>query len=67
LRETGRVAAILGKFMTIHSTVGIVLLSLASGAAIAGAVNAVPEPGILELLSIGALVGLVVGIRKRRK
>ena len=51
--------------MKIHSVLGIVLLSLVSGSAFAGA--AVPEPGILELLSIGAVAALVVALRKRRK
>jgi PEP-CTERM motif-containing protein len=51
--------------MKIRSALGIVLLSLVSGAAFAGV--SVPEPGILELLSIGAVAAVVVALRKRRK
>ena len=54
--------------MKMHSTLVILLLSLASGAAFAGEPPpAISEPGILELLSIGAVAALVVAIRKRRK
>jgi hypothetical protein len=54
--------------MKIHSTLGILLLSLASGAAFAGVPDfQVPEPGVLELLSIGAVAAVVVAMRKRRK
>ena len=54
----------------MHSALGILLLSLASGAAFAGIATdfqTVPEPGILGLLSIGAVAAVVVAIRKRRK
>ena len=52
----------------MHSTFAILLLSLASGAALAGLPpSPVSEPGMLELLSIGAVAALVVAIRKRRK
>ena len=55
--------------MKLQSVMGSILLMLASGVAYAGAVppTAVPEPGILELLSVGAVIGLVVAIRNRRK
>jgi hypothetical protein len=54
--------------MKMRSMFGILLLSLASSAAFAGVVDfQVPEPGVLELLSIGAVAAVVVAIRKRRK
>jgi hypothetical protein len=43
------------------------LLSLISGTAVAGGTVQLPEPGVLELLAVGAVVGVVVAIRKRRK
>ena len=52
--------------MKVYSILGILLLSLASGAVFAG-VPSVPEPGILELLAVGAVAAVVVAIRKRRK
>jgi hypothetical protein len=56
--------------MKMRSVLGILLLSLISGAAFAGVPNDfqnVPEPGILELLSIGAVAAVIVALRKRRK
>jgi hypothetical protein len=53
--------------MKMRSLFEILLLSLASGAAFAGAPPTVPEPGILELLAVGAVVAVVVAMRKRRK
>ena len=57
--------------MKMRSVLGILLLSLISGAAFAGRpitdLQDVPEPGILELLSIGAVAAVVVALRKRRK
>ena len=54
--------------MKMRSMFAVLLLSLASGAAFAGVVDfQVPEPGILELLSIGAVGAVVVAMRKRRK
>ena len=52
--------------MNARSILGILLLWLASGMAVAGA-TAVPEPGVLELLAIGAVAGVAMVIRKRRK
>jgi hypothetical protein len=53
--------------MKMRSMFQILLLSLASGAAFAGAPPTVPEPGTLELLAIGVVAAVVVAIRKRRK
>jgi hypothetical protein len=52
--------------MKMNSTLGILILSLASGMAFAGVVQ-LPEPGMLELLAVGAVAAVVVAIRKRRK
>lgn len=52
--------------MKPHSLVPIALLSLVPAAAFAGA-TAVPEPGILELLAISAVVGIALAVRGRRK
>ena len=35
--------------------------------AFAGAVNPIPEPGVLELLAVGAVAGAIVWARGRRK
>ena len=42
------------------------LVALTAGAANAG-FSAVPEPGVMELLALGAVVAVIVGIRKRGK
>jgi PEP-CTERM motif len=52
--------------MNARSILGMLLLSLVSNAAWAG-VAQVPEPGVLELLAIGAVAGVAIAIRKRRK
>lgn len=52
--------------MNLKSVIATLVLSLASGAAFAGPVT-IPEPGVIELLGIGAVAALVVAIRKRRK
>jgi hypothetical protein len=59
----------MGGDMKVRSVFGILLLSLTAVAsfAVAGDFQPVPEPGILELLSIGAVAAVVVAIRKRRK
>jgi len=49
-----------------RSILVILLLSLASGPVFAG-FQALPEPGIVELLAIGAVAGVAIAIRKRRK
>ncbi len=33
----------------------------------AGSVNPIPEPGVLELLAVGAVAGAIVWARNRRK
>ena len=53
--------------MNIRSKFALLLLALASGTAVAGVPNQLPEPGVLELLAIGAVVGVAIAIRKRRK
>ena len=55
--------------MNVRSTLAmllLLLLSLLSSMAWAGTTS-VPEPGVLELLGIGAAVGIAIAIRKRRK
>jgi len=52
--------------MNARARLGLLLLSLSSSMAWAG-VGSVPEPGVLELLAIGAVVGVAIAIRKRRK
>jgi len=49
------------------SAVATALLSLASTNVLALQVAPLPEPGVLELLSIAAIAGLVITIRNRRK
>jgi hypothetical protein len=46
---------------------GSLLLTFASTSAYAITAIPVPEPGVLELLAVGALAMIVVGIRQRRK
>jgi hypothetical protein len=55
-----------GGSMNAGSTLALVLLSLVSFPASAGFTQ-VPEPGVLELLAIGAVAGVAIAIRKRRK
>ena len=45
---------------------GLGVLALASTAASAGSVH-LPEPGSFELLALGGVVALVIGLRKRFK
>ena len=51
-------------FVRIAASVGAVLVP---GLAWAGLSNAVPEPGMFELLSLGGVVAVVIGVRNRRK
>jgi len=53
----------------VRSAIGVLLLSMMAGAALAGAgdFQVIPEPGILELLALGGVVAAVVGLRNRRK
>jgi hypothetical protein len=53
--------------MSKRFVLGTVLLLLASGSAAGSNPILIPEPGILELLSIGAVVAVVAAIRGRRK
>ena len=53
--------------MKVQSTLGVILLSIASGAAVAGAPIQIPEPGIMELLALAAVAAVVVAIRKGPK
>jgi hypothetical protein len=54
--------------MNVSSLVGSLLLVIASSSVYAG-FNGRPvsEPGMLELLAIGAVAAIVVAIRQRRK
>ena len=45
----------------------IVVLSLIPTLVFAGATATIPEPGTLELLSIGAIAVVIAAIRSRRK
>jgi PEP-CTERM motif len=53
--------------MNARSTFAMLLLALVSGTASAGGSVQLPEPGILELLAVGAVVGVAIAIRNRRK
>jgi hypothetical protein len=53
--------------MNARSLLGTLLLALASMPALAGTPGQLPEPGVLELLAIGAVAGVAIAIRKRRK
>lgn len=53
--------------MRVKATLAVLWVSVVSSAAYAGPGTTLPEPGILELLALGAVVGVAVAIRKRRK
>lgn len=53
--------------MNVRSIFAMILAAFVSGTASAGGIVALPEPGILELLAIGAVVGVAIAIRNRRK
>jgi len=52
--------------MNLQSIVAFVLVSLVSIPAAAGPAQ-LPEPGVLALIGIGAIAGVAVAVRKRRK
>lgn len=51
--------------MNERLVIGTLLLSLSS--AVAAGSAQLPEPGVLELLAIGAVAAVAMAIRKRRK
>jgi hypothetical protein len=55
--------------MNISSLLASLFLAIASTSVYAGNFNGIhlSEPGMLELLAIGAVAAIVVAIRKRRK
>ncbi len=55
--------------MNVRLMIQMVVLSLASASALAGQIGpgTVPESGVIELLSIGAIAAAAVAIRRRRK
>lgn len=53
--------------MKVQTLIEFVLLSLASGTALAQQTTPLPEPGVLELLGVGAVAAVAVAIRNRRK
>ena len=53
--------------MNIRSKFAMLLLALVSGNGVAGNTTQLPEPGILELLAVGVVVGVAIAIRNRRK
>ena len=53
--------------MNSRSLFVLLLLGLVAIPASAGAPGQLPEPGVLELLAIGAAAGVAIAIRKRRK
>jgi hypothetical protein len=53
--------------MNVQSVVAIALLSLAWIPAAAGGPAQLPEPGIVALIGVGAVAGIAVAIRNRRK
>ena len=46
---------------------GVAALELLAGGAWAAATGNLPEPGTFELLALGGVVALVIGIRNRRR
>ena len=53
--------------MNLQSIAAIVLLSVAWIPAAAGGPAQLPEPGVLALIGVGAVAGIAVAIRNRRK
>jgi PEP-CTERM motif len=56
-----------GDSMAARTIFGGLLLALASGVAFAAAPVQVPEPGVIELLAVGAVVAGLIAARSRRK
>lgn len=52
--------------MNAQSLFGMLLLTLVAMPVWAGTPQ-LPEPGVLELLAIGAAAGVAIAVRKRRK
>jgi len=52
--------------MNVRSVVASLVLCVASTSVWAGTAR-IAEPGVLELLGIGAIVGAAIAIRRRRK
>jgi hypothetical protein len=46
---------------------GTAVLAVATSTAWAGPTATAPEPGTVELLALGGVVALVIGIRNRRR
>jgi hypothetical protein len=53
--------------MNVRSGWAIALSSLRPGAANARQTTPLPEPGLIELLAIGAVAGIAVTVRNRHK
>jgi hypothetical protein len=53
--------------MNARLAFAVVLLSLVPGVTFALAVTPLPEPGVIDLLAIGAVAGVAIAIRNRRK
>lgn len=53
--------------MKMQPAFAAVLLCLLSSSAYALQVAPIPEPGVLELMSIAGVAGVVIAIRNRRK
>lgn len=53
--------------MKVHPAVAVVLLCLLSSSAYALQAAPIPEPGVVELMSIAGVAGIVIAIRNRRK
>ena len=53
--------------MNMSLPIRVLIFLIASTTAYAGGVNAVPEPGVFELLAIGSVAAIVIAIRNRPK
>jgi len=52
--------------MTARTLVGILMLAAYAGTAMAD-FQAVPEPGVLELVALGGVVAAIIGVRNRNR